>query len=168
MAGKSQYSEADKARVYVALATNDGMVKRAARETGVPETTVRRWKEEFEKHGPPSEGVVETVVGEFLEKAEAVQWKALQRLEEKIDANDVTARDLITTVGVLNDKITRMKGLPSGRVDHHHHLPPAEELRELLTGLGQGALEQGRQQRAELVEAEIVEQPVLGLPAPRP
>jgi transposase-like protein len=44
----------DKKRVYAALASNGGNVKRTARETSISTTTVRRWKEQF-KENPPGE-----------------------------------------------------------------------------------------------------------------
>ena len=77
MAGKSQYSDSDKARVYTTLLANEGNVKRSSRETGVPEATVRRWKNEFEENPPPVEVVAEAVAdflndeGEFATKTDA-------------------------------------------------------------------------------------------------
>lgn len=166
MAGKPRYDEADKARVYVALAANDGNIKRTARETGVPETTVRRFKQEFEKEGPPPQEIVDVAVGDFAESIERVEWKALAALERKIDKDDVNARDLITAFGVLNDKRTRALGLATERTEHVHRLPSAEEVAGLLQGLSHAALEATRQRQSDIVSAELREQP-LGLPAPR-
>ena len=43
----ASHSNADRSLVYTTLLSNDGNVKRTARETGINETTVRRWKKEF-------------------------------------------------------------------------------------------------------------------------
>lgn len=170
MAGRPRYSDEDKARVYAALAANEFQIKTAAKVTGVPETTVRRFAKEFQQNGPPDEEIVAYVVTADLESIKRVEDKALIRLEEQLDANTLKGRDLITAFGVLNDKRVRLAGLDRGGQDHHHfhHLPPAEELAGLLSGLGQQALESGRQRQSELVEAELREQAPRALPAPRP
>lgn len=170
MAGKSRYTDEDKARVYAALAANEFQIKTAAKVTGVPETTVRRFAKEFEQNGPPDEEIVAYVVTEELDKIRRVEDKALTRLEQALDNNELKGRDLITAFGVLNDKKTRLAGLDRGGNEHHHfhHLPPAEELAGLLSGLGHQALESGRQRQSELETAELREQARPALPAPRP
>lgn len=157
MAGKSPYTDADRARVYTALLASDGNVKRVARETGVAASTVRRWKQEFETD-PPSIEAVEDAVGEFLTDAKRVRNKAVLEIERQIDAREMKGAALVTTVGVLDDKIMRVEGVVSKhRVDHVHHLPTADEARELLGGLLTGAIESGRVRQAELNEADLVE-----------
>lgn len=167
MAGKSRYTEADEARVYLALAVA-GSVKGAARETGVPETTVRRMKEKFDKHGPPKQEVVETAVGDFVSTIETVEWKALKALEKKIDEGGGNVRELATVFGILNDKRTRASGLADQTVEHRHTLPSADEVKALLQGLSLGAVEASRQRQSELSETGLREQAPLALPAPRP
>lgn len=163
MAGKSQYSDADKARVFVTLAANTGNVKRTARETGVPENTVRRWKAEFEEN-PPAAELIEAEATTFTDLARKVRHEALVQLRKKIP--DAKVSELVATVGMLDDKVTRVEGIDRQvRVDHHHHLPSADEVRELLGGLRIGAIEQARQRQAELVDAELVEQAPKALPA---
>jgi transposase-like protein len=158
MAGKSPYSEQDKARVYTALLGNDGNVKRTARDTSVPENTVRRWKADFVEN-PPSVEATEAAVGEFIGDAKRVRNKAVLEIERQIDAHEMKGAALVTTVGVLDDKIMRVEGVVSKhQVDHVHHLPSAEEARELLGGLLTGALVAGRLRQAELVEADLKEQ----------
>ncbi len=158
MAGKPKYTEHDKARVYVVLQSNDGNVGRTARDTGLPEATVRRWKAEFATAPPPSEEI-DDALGEFLDKAESVQWKAIVALERRIDKDDVAARDLITIIGVLNDKITRAKGGAQSRVDHVHHLPSAEEIALAGKLMAQGAISAALERQAEIQESE--EQPAI-------
>lgn len=158
MAGKSPYSDEQKARVYTELLASDGNVKRVARETGVPEATVRRWKASFETEPPPAQ-VVDAVVGEFIADAKRVRNLAVLEIERQINAREMRGAALVTVVGVLDDKIMRVEGHVSrSRVDHVHHLPSAEEARALLGGLLTGAIDSGRVRQAELVEAEFVEQ----------
>jgi transposase-like protein len=171
VAGKPQYAEVDRARVYTTLLANEGNVKRTARETGVPESTVRNWKTEFEAN-PPSTEALAVAVGEFVTDAKRVRHKAVLEIERQIDAKEMKGAALVTVVGVLDDKITRVEGpVTKHRVDHHHHLPTADEARELLGGLLTGAIESGRVRQAELVEQGLQEQAVdaefKALPAPR-
>jgi transposase-like protein len=155
VAGKSQYSEADRARVYTALLSTDGNVKRASRDTLVAETTVRRWKAEFDENPPPPQAI-EAAVGEFVTDAKRVRNKAVLEIERQIDAREMKGAALVTTVGVLDDKIMRVEGVTSRhQVDHVHHLPSAEEARALLGGLLTGAIDSGRLRQAELVDAEL-------------
>lgn len=162
MAGKPQYDEAARARVYTALLANKGNVKRTARETGVPESTVRSMKKSFETN-PPSVEAVEAAAADFISTAKEVRDLALQRIKERLESGDKkeqgTLPQLSTVLGVLDDKITRVEG-PTQRtqVDHVHHLPSAEEARALLGGLLTGALEGGRERQAALREAGLAEQ----------
>lgn len=177
MAGKSQYDDSTKARVYTALTANEGNVKRTARETGVHESTVRRWKEEFKTNPPPLE-VLEAAQEDWLTEQKEVRGLALQRIKERLQSDDKkeqgTLPQLATVYGVIDDKVTRVEG-PGQRaqVDHYHHLPSAEEAREMLGGLLTGAIDSGRTRQAELVDEGLTEQaedaeftPVKALPAP--
>lgn len=167
MAGRATYSDADKARVYVVLTANDGNVKRTSREAGVPENTVRRWRDEWEKNGPPATEEVEQAVSEFTTQATTVRDLAVDVMEKKLkllqqDPDKAKLAELSTVVGVLDDKIRRASGLDEGnRVDHHHHLPAADEIRELMTGFVQGAIAAAERRTLEIVDAEFEEQPAL-------
>lgn len=155
MAGKSPYSDADKSTVYTALLANEGNVKRTARDTGMPESTVRKWKKDFETSPPPTEAV-EEAKGDFVADAKRVRNKAVLEIERQIDAHEMKGAALVTVVGVLDDKIMRVEGpVTKHQVDHVHHLPTADEARELLGGLLTGALESGRTRQAELAEADL-------------
>lgn len=162
MAGKPQYSEADRARVYTALLANEGNVKRTARETGVPESTVRSMRKQFEENPPAPEAISEAAA-DFVAEAKQVRDLALQRIKERLNSTSVrdqgTLPQLTTVVGILDDKITRVEG-PVNRtqVDHVHHLPSADEARALLGDLLTGAIDSGRQRQAELAEVIDVEQ----------
>jgi transposase-like protein len=172
VAGRPQYDEVSRARVYTTLLANEGNVKRTARETGVPESTVRSMKKQFEEN-PPSLEAVEEAVGDFLTDAKRVRNKAVLEIERQIDGRELRGGALVATVGMLDDKITRVEGVVSkSQVDHVHHLPSAEEARGLLGGLLTGAIESGRVRQAELVDQGLQEQAedaeFKALPAPRP
>lgn len=156
MAGKTTYSDDDLARLYVALTANEGNVKRTARDTGVPESTVRMYKRKWESEGPPPIEGVEEAVEAFAVRAERVRDKALDAIEDKIPNGKIG--ELTTLVGVLDDKITRAKGLSTGRVEHVHSLPDAEVIREALGAVFQGALQAAAQREEEIIDAEIVEE----------
>lgn len=157
MAGRATYSESDKARVYVVLTANDGNVKRTSRETGVPENTVRRWRNDFKQDGPPPTDAVEEAAQDFVGDAERVRNLALARIEKLIPTSE-KLNELNNTVGILTDKIDRARGLDTRRIEHTHHLPAADEVRELMSGFVEGMKELSRAREAEIVEAEIVEQ----------
>ena len=133
MSSRATYTEKQKAAAYVVLTTNDGNVKRTARDLGYPENTVRRWKQDWEQNGPPSTEEVEHAVGEFLDEAIDLRGKALHALRLKVELlldnpKEVKVAELTTLMGVLDDKITRAQGLATSRVDHVHTLPAGEEL----------------------------------------
>jgi transposase-like protein len=166
VAGRTTYTDEELARLYVTLASNEGNVKRTARDTGIPESTVRRWKTEWETNGPPAVEAVEQAVSTFTEDAERVRNKALKAIEEKIPGAKVG--ELTTLVGVLDDKITRARGLPTGRVEYAHALPPADEIREALTAIFQGAVQAAADRELDIIDAEVIEeQAAKALPAPR-
>lgn len=154
------YTDADRARVYVVLTTNEGNVKRTARETGVPENTVRRWKKEWQQNGPPSLDDVEEAAGDFLAEAERVRWKALMALDGKIE--QAKPSELITVIGVLDDKIARAKGLAVGKVEHVHTLPSPDEIRQTLGAALAGVLQAAKERQEEIIDAELVEQAPAG------
>lgn len=166
MAGRTTYSDDDLARLFVSLTANEGNVKRTARDTGIPESTVRRWKTEWETKGPPSYEAVEQAVSTFAEDAERVRDKALKAIEEKIPGAKVG--ELTTLVGVLDDKIMRARGLATGRVEHVHALPPADEIREVLAAVFQGAVQTAAARELDIIDAEVIEeQAQKALPAPK-
>jgi transposase-like protein len=156
VAGRATYSEADKAKVYVVLQANDGNVKRTARETGVPENTVRRWRNQFQEDGPPDTELVEQEATDFIEDADRVRHKALRLIEEKVDQKDAKLNELNNTVGILTDKIDRVR-LPNKQVDHVHHLPPADEIRQVMAAFAQQQLEMAQRREEEIVDAEFGE-----------
>jgi transposase-like protein len=160
VAGRAKYTEADKAKVFTLLAANDGNVKRTSRESGYPENTVRRWRNEF-KETPPRAELVEKAAADFIAEADIVRNLALAEIKRKIQAGEGKISELNVTVGVLTDKIDRARGLDVKRVEHQHHLPSPEEARALLRGFAQEVFQLSASRDAEIIDAEIVEQPAL-------
>lgn len=157
------YSDEERSGVYHALTIYDGNVKRTARSTGVPEQTVRDWKKHWEKE-PPSAELVELgqpVTDEFLGRAIVIRDKAMGLLEQKIEDGDVSARDLITTIGVTTDKIRLIQGQPTSRNETVSAVDP-KQLGKALVELAAGAIEAAQERAADIdvviEDAEIVEQ----------
>lgn len=162
MAGRTRYSDSDKARVANVLAMNDGNIKRTSRETGVPENTVRDWRNAWAKDGPPAtvEQLRTAELDRYVEATSRVRDLALQRLEEVIP-DTKSARELATTFGILDDKLTRAKGLPTSRQEQvglSITMTP-DALGTALSAWAEQAAIQSAQRRADIieVEAEVVE-----------
>lgn len=150
------------------LVANEGNVKRTARETGIPEATVRRfWK--MWKENPPTfeEGEMDTALGDFVENAHRVRFLAIEQLEKKVRSGDASVRDLTVLVGVLDDKLTRAQGIATSRVEHVHALPSGEEIREALGHVVAGMIEaaSSREGEIEILDAEYREIKPDALPA---
>ena len=167
MAGKSKYSDDDRRRVYLQLQVNDFNVKRTARDLDMPIATVREWKVKWETEGVPPAVIdapaMEEAVDTFVADAARVRDKALARLEVVIDESD-KPRDLATVIGILDDKITRAKGLPTSRTETLtvgiEGTP--EQVQALFTNWAQKSVADASTRASDLieVEAEVVsEQP---------
>lgn len=160
MAGRTTYTEADKARVFVVLTANDGNIKRTARETGVPESTVRNFKREFESNPPSPEAVEKEIeTGDYAGDLEVLRTELALALRREIP--HMKGRDLAVALGIVDDKLTRARGLATERTETVHRLPSAEELALAGQMLAQGAIEAARQRQNEIVEANVREQPAL-------
>jgi transposase-like protein len=157
MAGRSAYTDADRARVYAVLLANDGNVKRTARETGYPENTVRRWKTQFTEDGPPPQDVVEEAVNTYVGNMERVRDLALVALETKIRNGELKGSELITTIGVLDDKTTRARGAATSRHEHVMTLPSAEDIKAVLMPAIQQGIDAAKERQADVLESVVVE-----------
>ncbi len=155
--GAKRLTEADKAQILATLAANDGNVKRTARDLGLTAPTVRRYRDKAVHGEGPAQELVIAAVGDFVEKAETIRNKAMILLEARIMLGEIKASELITTIGVLDDKIRLAKNLPTSKVEHTSALPDAVALREALGPIVQGAIEAAGRRHDEIVDAEIVE-----------
>lgn len=163
MAGKSRYSDEDKARVHLSLQVHDGQVKPTARDTGIPISTVRLWKQQWERDGVPEavSMALTEAKDEFVKNASRVRDKALERLEQVIEHSD-KPRDLATVVGILDDKLTRAKGMPTSRTENVSIgiSGSPEQVQQLFTQWAAGTVEAGTKRHAEIESTAIeMEQP---------
>ena len=128
---KSRFSEAQQADVMLSLQVSQGNVKRTARETAIPESTVRRWKKKWDAEGIPPAllEVSKTVVGDFTVRAKQLRQSAVDRLAGALDAGEGKPAQLITVIGVLTDKINLAEGFATSRQEHVQQvaLPSPEE-----------------------------------------
>jgi transposase-like protein len=161
MGRATSYSDEDRARLFVALSVHKGNVKRVTRETGIPESTVRRLKKEFETNPPPS-ALVENYSDAFVNEASVVRDMALYEMRKKIP--DAKLGELNAVVGTLTDKINTAKGLANTRVEHTHTLPTREELAAVLGPAVQDAIEAAKARQQDLVELEAEDAELVALP----
>jgi transposase-like protein len=158
---RTTYTEADMAQVYVVLVTNEGNIKRTARDTGVPENTVRRWKQKWEAEGPPAVEVVEQAAKSLIEETEETRNLALMEIKRRIQNKEGTLAQLGTIYGILTDKIDRARGIADRRVEHVHALPSPDEIRATLGALVESVSAGHIIREEEIEDAEIIEQPAL-------
>lgn len=165
------YTDEDKARVIAELHVNEGNIKRTARNTGIPISTVRDWKTEMERGGvsPEVQAAVPAVVGDFVEDATRVRNKLLVRLEELVDEGKISERGIVPALGMLTDKIRAYKGLDTKKVEHTIALPSPEKARELFAGVFEEVANaaQSRSRAVDEIEGESTWEPALeALPRP--
>lgn len=152
MSGTSRYSDEDKARVLAVYAGNGGNLLRTSKETGVSRNTIRHWLE----HSPPSEEALATASKEFVDKAENIRNMSLDLLEAYVREAQVKPRELITIIGVLDDKVVRASGLPTSRTENINTLPAREDLQHALEGAIGKMIQDAERRDAEIVDAEYV------------
>lgn len=156
--GRRSYTDADRALVFAELTINDGNIKRTARNLDIPVSTIRYYKGLWEKDGVPQE-VMEALpaqITDFVEHAERVRDKLLVALEKAVDRGEIKPREIVTSLGMLTDKIRAMRGLDSHKVEHTIALPDVEKMRELFSGVIQDVVGAAETRNAELT-AEVIE-----------
>jgi transposase-like protein len=161
----SKYSDDDKARVFTLLTANGGIVKRTARDSGIPEGTVREWKKAWQGGLPVKvEAALPAVVDEFVSEATSIRSKALKLLEQKIEDGDAKVGELNAVIGTLTDKIQLLSGAATSRNEAVNTGPSPEEFGAAIAGFLDAAVLAQEKRAAEIIDAEYEEQPVLGLP----
>lgn len=160
---RKTYTPEQMAHAYVVLETNQGNVKRTARDCNLPESTIRRWRDLWLEEGPPDIEAVAQEVTDFVEDAERVRDKALKVLEGKLDS--ATPSALVATIGMLQDKVSIAKGLATSRNETVHTLPSPEEIAGTLGAVLQGAIQAARARDYDIIEAELVDGEIRALPS---
>jgi transposase-like protein len=157
--GRRTYSDSDRALVFTELEVNDGNIKRTARNLGIPVSTIRYFKDQWQKEGElvlPSgvQAALPAILEERVEGMERVQGKMLVKIEEGVDEGTIKGKDLLTGFGIFTDKIRALKGLDSKKVEHTFELPNPEEVRALFGGVVQELVGAARDRAAEIEDAE--------------
>lgn len=154
------YNDQDKANVLVALTVNNGNIRRTGRDTGIPEATIRSWRDLWDREGVPAELEVlsENTALDTVEEMEVVRDLALADLKRQIQTGEVKPAQLIATVGVLEDKIRLGKGLATSRSESTHiQLEAPEEIRKQLTEYVMDVLAKSDERDQDIIDAEAVE-----------
>lgn len=121
--------------MYCALQVNSGNIARSARDTGVPQSTVRDWRDTWERDGGAPEHIIHlaaNAAADVVLDLTRVRDKAIAELERMIDSGEVKPAQLVATIGMSEDKIRLAKGLATSRSETVHSLPDPETLREQL------------------------------------
>ncbi len=157
MTGSPRFTERQKASAFIVLAANDNNITRTSRETGIPESTLRRWRNDWDREGSPdvSEPDVARALEDYVGEATLVRDFALTTLKLKIP--DAKPGELITIIGVLDDKVTRARGLATTRTEHVHRLPSREEIAALIDAGSRQIAEATIIREDEIVDAEVYE-----------
>jgi hypothetical protein len=122
---------------------------------------------EWEESGPPPEieGKVADAAYEFVNHANRVREQAMLKLEELIpDAEVKQLGTLATVVGIMDDKIRLATGLATKRTENTYVLPSKNDVQELMGAFVEGIVSAAEDRSNEIIDVEVVEQPVLGLP----
>lgn len=165
MAVHRVYTEDDHTTVYTILNSNGGNVRRTSIETGIPQRTIRNWKEAWEKDGFPEELLEQAaeVNNEFIDNMERVRHKALILMEQQL--HEAKPNQLAVIFGILDDKIRLASGLATSRTETvNNQLPPPEKMKELFISMIQGAVEAQARREEDIIDAELVETAQVALP----
>lgn len=163
------YTDEDKAKALVVLTANGGNKAMTAREIDIPLPTLRTWIREWEKEdvGPPASvtALMPVVQAEFLEKAERVQLQLIDKIEELIpEAGIKNLTPLATTLGILTDKIDKIRGVNVHRPEELRVvLPTAEEAAGFVSSFLEAALKQQQQREEDITDVEVIEEQPFGL-----
>jgi len=159
---RTEWSDEDRAAVYVAWISNDKNIRATARQCGMNHTTVAYWVKQWEKDGPPEnlDDKIRANAYEFVHHASSVREKAMRKLEELIPEAEVKQLSAIATVvGIMDDKIRLAQGLATKRTETVHTLPTREEMKELMSGFADSLVVAAEDRASEVVviEASSVE-----------
>lgn len=157
------YSDEDKARGYTALTVHDGNISRAARETGISESTLRDWRKAWEAEGVPKEIADKAAVeaDDFIVRASSLRDTAMETARSKIP--EAKVGELTTLIGVLDDKIYRARTLKKNPGDDGPKQIDARAAGELLAGFVQEAMRSAEERQRSVTGAENT--PERALPA---
>ena len=156
---RTEWTDEDRAAVYVAWISNDKNIRATARQCGIGHTTVAYWVKEWEKNGPPENlnDRIRANAYEFVHHASSVREKAMKKLEELIPEAEIKQLSAIATVvGIMDDKIRLAQGLATKRTETVHTLPTKEEMKELMSGFADSLVTAAEDRSNEIVVIEPI------------
>lgn len=119
MKRSGNYSVEEKAAAWTQIQVNEGNVKRAASDLGIPYTTLRDWWQVWQREGVPQTIMehVEKATESFIHRAERIRRTLLDQIEERLETEQgkIPMKDLYTLMGILTDKIDRSRSLKVAR-----------------------------------------------------
>lgn len=170
MASRIEWTDDAKAQIYVQWIANDKNVRKTSREFNIPHGTLRYWVKEWEANGPPPE-IEDKIANDayaFVDHANRVREQAMLKLEELIpQAESKQLSAIATVVGIMDDKIRLASGLATKRTENTYVLPSKQDVQELMGAFVEGIVGAAEDRAGEVVDVEVVEQPVVGLPKPK-
>lgn len=146
---RKEYSPVEIDEALRVLVFYGGNAVRASKDTGVPDRTLRQWRNEThrdlyqdiaEREGPKLEAIAAAQAREVLLRASAVEHRILDRLdtEEELSTKETTelagALQRVTTAkGINTTKVLELTGRPTQVVQH---LNPRDTMLALGRELG--------------------------------
>jgi transposase-like protein len=170
LASRTEWTDDAKAQIYVQWIANDRNVRKTSREFGIPHGTLRYWTKEWEENGPPAEleNKIANDAYEFVHHANRVREQAMLKLEELIpQAESKQLSAIATVVGIMDDKIRLASGLATKRTENTYVLPTKSDVKELMGAFVEGLVGSAEDRANEIIDVEVVEQPIMGLPKPK-
>lgn len=129
---RRHYSDEARAAALAVLDANGGNLTRAAREAGVPLSTLKHWQSDRDRAAPAelrSQKKVEAaeVYESIRDKASSLIDRALDLIPPETLAGDARMLTAVSTVGgTADDKATRTRGEPTEHLKVSSGLTPEE------------------------------------------
>ncbi|MCC6483335.1 MAG: hypothetical protein IT209_00685 [Armatimonadetes bacterium] len=123
-------SEDEKAAALAALKANGGKLRKTARDTGIPFSTIQKWRDECTKSGSQKKNDAEIALADLYERLARQVCELLPSAMASADA-----RELGTLLGILTDKMQLLRGEPNNITQQDHNVAGRVEL-EVVRGYG--------------------------------
>ena len=110
---RRSYSDEQRAEAMAALDANGGNVKRTARETGIPGTTIKGWADGRRAH--VDNDLRTQKRGDLADRLEEIAWQLAGALPDKIEG--AALNHIATALGITVDKMRLLRGESGGTGD---------------------------------------------------
>lgn len=109
----ARWSEDDKARALAALDANGGNVKGTSRQLGIPQSTLRGWRNGIGTNATVTKKRDENA-RELKEEMRDLVYLLLEKLPDKLDK--ASAKEMMVGLGIAVDKLQLLEGKPTGHI----------------------------------------------------